>query len=428
MRVWVDAMIHVCDAIMGSGKSQSAITYMNEHPDEKFVYITPYIEEAERIQESCPRANFITPSAKLREYGYSKVEHTKWLLAEGKNVATTHAAFRLYTEDMIKNIVRWDYTLIIDEAVNVLCELEESAGDVDVLERAGFITNRGDGVYTYNGGEYAGGRLDELFQMLKRNNILRLSADGSTWGSNDTLFFWELHPDVLRAFRNAYILTYLFYGQDIKYYLEMNGIDYDFVGIRKDGDVYRFSDTMEYYPSYIQRLDQMIHIFENQKLNEIGVGRFKLSSSWFENANEDDLKKLKNNLYNYFHNYNGDVPSDELMWTTFKNYAGKLRGRGFANQVTACNLRAFNTLRDKRVLAYCANIFVNPFKRRYLCRSGGEYDDDSYALSTMVQWIWRSAIRDGKEISIYIPSERMRLLLKKWIADTMESYPGSDRS
>ena len=39
-------MIQVCDAIMGTGKSSAAITYMNEHKEEKFIYITPYLEEA----------------------------------------------------------------------------------------------------------------------------------------------------------------------------------------------------------------------------------------------------------------------------------------------------------------------------------------------------------------------------------------------
>ena len=43
--------------------------------------------------------------------------------------------------------------------------------------------------------------------------------------------------------------------------------------------------------------------------------------------------------------------------------------------------------------------------------------DDEYALSEMIQWIWRSAIRDGKEIWVYIPSRRMRELLKKWLLD-----------
>lgn len=44
-------------------------------------------------------------------------------------------------------------------------------------------------------------------------------------------------------------------------------------------------------------------------------------------------------------------------------------------------------------------------------------DENGYALSEMLQFIWRSAIRDGKEIWVYIPSIRMRELLKQWIKD-----------
>ena len=34
-------MVRVCDAVMGTGKSSAAITYINEHPKEKFIYIFP---------------------------------------------------------------------------------------------------------------------------------------------------------------------------------------------------------------------------------------------------------------------------------------------------------------------------------------------------------------------------------------------------
>ena len=40
--------------------------------------------------------------------------------------------------------------------------------------------------------------------------------------------------------------------------------------------------------------------------------------------------------------------------------------------------------------------------------------DDIYALSEMLQWIWRSRIRNGLSITVYIPSIRMRELLGEW--------------
>ena len=44
-----------------------------------------------------------------------------------------------------------------------------------------------------------------------------------------------------------------------------------------------------------------------------------------------------------------------------------------------------------------------------------DFDEDLFSLSTLLQWIWRSQIRDGQPIDIYIPSERMRGLLKIWM-------------
>ena len=42
-------------------------------------------------------------------------------------------------------------------------------------------------------------------------------------------------------------------------------------------------------------------------------------------------------------------------------------------------------------------------------------DEDTWALSELLQWLFRSAIREHKEINIYIPSERMRELLLEWL-------------
>lgn len=42
-------------------------------------------------------------------------------------------------------------------------------------------------------------------------------------------------------------------------------------------------------------------------------------------------------------------------------------------------------------------------------------DAELYALSEMLQWIWRSRIRNGEEINIYVASKRMRGLLIRWM-------------
>ena len=54
---------------------------------------------------------------------------------------------------------------------------------------------------------------------------------------------------------------------------------------------------------------------------------------------------------------------------------------------------------------------------KFFEQNGITVDEDGFALSEMLQFIWRSAIRDGKEIWVYIPSVRMRNLLEQWIEE-----------
>ena len=39
---------------MGSGKTESAITQMNEDLDSRYIFVTPYLSEVERIKNGCP--------------------------------------------------------------------------------------------------------------------------------------------------------------------------------------------------------------------------------------------------------------------------------------------------------------------------------------------------------------------------------------
>lgn len=407
-------MVKVCDALMGSGKSQSAITYMNEHQDKKFVYITPYLDEADRIRDGCPGLEFVKPSDKIPQFGFSKLEHTRCLLKDGENISTTHSAFRSYTPDMIEAISSNHYTLIVDEAVDVFQEAKYSDGDIQLLLDGGYVRCEDD-VFIYTGREYTGERLGDLFEMLRCNNLMRVekSAHGSQY------YFWSIPRDILCAFDDVFVLTYLFDSSEFKYFFDLYGISYQNIGIQRDGGGYRFADKPLYVPEYINDLQNKIHIFDNPKLNDVGKNRYALSSNWLKN-HDAERNALKNNLYNYLHNYQRGR-CEEIMWSTYKGNVNSLKGRGYAKQNVTFNMKATNEYRERTILAYLVNIFASPHKIRFFANHGIQYDEDGFALSTMIQWIWRSAIRDGKAVNLYIPSRRMRELLTNWIKEVKES-------
>lgn len=404
-------MVNVCDAIMGSGKSQSAISYMNAHPERRFIYITPYLDEAKRIRDGCPELRFAEPSKKLPEYGFSKSRHTMALIEEGRNISSTHQAFTWYTAETVARIKEKGYVLIIDEEIEVL-EKSDAVylDDILVAKAAGYVEEEPEGVYKYTGKPYGNGCLRPLFRAMQSRNLMRIPDRGS-----NTLFFWMFPAELFTAFEDVFILTYLFQGQDLDLFLQMHEIPYQKIGVRRTANGgYEFSDQPDYVPEYVGRLGEMIHIVDKEKLNAIGEEYHALSGAWYK-RDESDVEQMKKNLYNFFFNYQRGLPANRKMYGSFKDEKTRLRGAGYSNGYVVFNQKATNELREKTALAYCVNLFMNVSKKNYYRANGFEPDEDTYALSVMVQWIWRSAIRDGKEINLYIPSRRMRELLIGWI-------------
>lgn len=130
----------------------------------------------------------------------------------------------------------------------------------------------------------------------------------------------------------------------------------------------------------------MINIYEG-KLNNIGDSWNRFSSSYFRNKNnEKQITQLKKNTENYLqHNVKGK--SENIMWTTFKDYKTKLKGRGYAKWFTSVNLRATNEYAHKINLAYLCNRFLSLYEINYFKDLGIKIDEDLWALSELVQWI-----------------------------------------
>lgn len=413
-------LIKVCNAIMGSGKSSAAITYMNEHKnDSKFIFITPFLEESKRIREGCPELHFVEPSNKIPKYGFKKRSHAEHLILEGKNVSTTHSAFKMYTHDMLKSIKEQGYTLIIDENVDVLEQMEANPNDLKLVVENGFMEEH-DGEYKITEKEYEGSALLPGLLGIAKTRALTRVKDGF-----DTFYYWSLPVDLITSFKDVFILTYMFECQSIYYFLKLHKLPFEYMGVSKCEDgMYRFVDGSGSIPEYAKSLGDKIHILDNAKMNSIGEQQHDLSMNWFNNNKKSgDVEQLKRNVYNCYHNI-WNVPQSQQMWSTFKSAYGKLKAKGYIKSFLVFNSKATNQYKDRTCLVYAVNIFMNVNDKLFYKRYGIEVNEDGYALSTMIQWIWRSAIREGKDINIYIPSKRMRTLLTDWINSVSKEGDG----
>ena len=131
--------------------------------------------------------------------------------------------------------------------------------------------------------------------------------------------------------------------------------------------------------------------------------------------------RLKINLHNYFKHIIKSKAKYN-MWTTILGLEDKkekvriaLSGDGYARGFVPCNCRATNIYSEKNCIAYLLNRFLNPLDKGFFEDKGIVVNEELWALSELIQFVWRSAIRNNKEIYLYIPSERMRKLLTDYI-------------
>jgi hypothetical protein len=235
---------------------------------------------------------------------------------------------------------------------------------------------------------------------------------------DNSLFYWALPPDLLTSFKDVFILTYLFSGQSLHHFMEIYNIPYEYIGIEKTEDGrYRFGDYPGYTPEYACKLKDMLHILDKDRLNDVGDDYYALSMNWFKRGG-DGVEQLRRNVSNCFNNIWRDIPADKRLWGSYNGEFAKIRGKGYTKAFLTFNAKATNAYKDRECLVYIANLFMNVNEKKFYQMHGIEVDEDAYALSVMVQWIWRSAIREGKEVYLYIPSRRMRTLLINWIEST----------
>jgi hypothetical protein len=194
----------------------------------------------------------------------------------------------------------------------------------------------------------------------------------------------------------------------MSYYFKMNAIHYRIVSIQ-DGELAEHDVKREGRAELIK----LIELYSG-RMNETG-NKHAYSASWLRRGKRDKgrLETEKLNLKNYLKNIL-NAPAEFIMWSTLQEVEHSLKGKGYANASIPVNARATNEHANKWALAYIFNRFKNPYETSFFEDNGVKVNEDLLAVSDLLQWIWRSRIRKGQPISLYLPSSRMRLLLLAW--------------
>lgn len=398
----------------------------------KFFYISPLLEEVKdggRIQQACPLTRFVAPETKRDDednHHDTKGSHLLELLRIGANITCTHNLYLNMTDEHFSEMEKHNYVLVVDEEIAMIDDYHAySAPDVTSLIELGVISvQETDGMLIWCGQDIDS-NLDKAFDDFRhkyskfkrhvQNKMLYVSK------RKDDMFVTQLPVKLITSSKRAIILTYMFEGNILSSFLKLKGIPYK-----------TFDEITPIIPSK-KEIAKLINLYSptNQKWKK----DLKLSVSAYSKMSTQDIKHIEGYILSIARSWRAS--SYDLLYTFPKNRsnldvkskAAKIKPSGLVDtelKIQKCpenvcwlasNTRATNAYRHKTCVIHAYDRYPNQSVASYLQDYGYPINADVFALSEMLQFIWRSAIRDGKPINLAILSKRMKDLFLGWLQE-----------
>jgi hypothetical protein len=163
----------------------------------------------------------------------------------------------------------------------------------------------------------------------------------------------------------------------------------------------------------LKRIKSKLNIYQGNA-NESKYSNKKFSHTKCKILTRIQTIEVRNNVRRIFRR-EFDTKSKENAFTTFKCVKEKFSGGGYTRGFIAVNARATNDFNHKKSMAYLANRFFNPQIKNFFSMNDIDLNEDLWALSELVQWLWRGCIRNDDAMNVYLPCYRMRNILIKWL-------------
>ncbi|WP_227938065.1 hypothetical protein [Alkalihalobacillus deserti] len=192
--------VTVVDSIISSGKTSWAIQYMKKAPTyKKFIYITPFKNEVERIMLSVNRE---FKQLEVDPKGEIKLGDIKRLIADGENIISTVEPFKCIDCELFELLEMEHYTLILDEVKNVIEEVDISWDDLKILLENEVIEVSGKGNVHWKKTDYSEGSFEQIKNLANSGNLMLYKDEES----EPVLMYWTFPIEVLKNFDDVFIL------------------------------------------------------------------------------------------------------------------------------------------------------------------------------------------------------------------------------
>lgn len=444
-------IIRVIDAVMGTGKSKWVIMQVKANPTKNFIIVLPILSELRRYEDE-----LVGTSLMVSLYdGTKKKDRFDVAISSARVILITHTLFEEYLNDFSYELLeekKWN--LIMDEVVTAFetitisnihvrgfvdCKILSIKSIDDTLKK--LIPDHDLVDSNLNKSDHdVLPQEKEFLKSLKAKDLYGTAHYSSKSHKKTWYYSFSLREQRFKNFCTIMILTYPFKDTDLDYWFQIKKLKLQHLELTRTATTNSLSDfalkshSGKYSGSSFKHLIEFIDTASKPNKEKYGEKFHDFSSSSMKNAfnldnnnnnfNIRKQKEVKNALINLFQNKRKlSVSPDEFMFTCKKKYIPLFQdsknglSAKFIGEETflAFNVRATNTQSHKHYLAYLYNAFPFPAVEQRVQSSGLAYNRDRFSLYVVIQWLWRSAIRNNEKIYLYMPSRRMRNILEKWL-------------
>ena len=400
----MNTTITIKDYPCGSGKTTAMLKSFNKQ--EKYLVITPYLSEVERVIEQSVGVEFVQPTTDGSTH-LTKLDSLRELLLTGCNIVTTHSLHEKLVPLAEEGLLS-DYNIIIDEVPDIV-EQVAAKSKTSIKE---FYLNGGYIEVEENGLVCATDKWRQLREEVSdtlNDKILTFAETGCLYLLGEHMFIWAMPRKLLTAGKSATIMTYKSEGSVITHYLKKLSVPYVIESSQQTEDAFRR-----------QALD-LITIKDMGDISKLGLsysrqGEGMRSNNYCSKIN-NALRNLKSREFKGVELSNVLLTCKKEGWKKAEDKAG----------VFSKDSRMFNgvnwipnTTRGTNDYSHCSHLIylydkhINKNVARWLCDETDAFND-AYALTELIQWVWRSRIRKGEPITLYLPSPRMRSIFVDWL-------------
>ena len=418
--------VEILDSIMGSNKTNRVLDWIDSNPNERYLYISPLLSEVDNTSRLATNLKHVSFEFPTTEDSDTKSDDLLAKLEIGANISCTHSLYLGMSEKHLDMIEKYGYIVIIDEEVGVIDAFKKySTDDLAYLSANGDIEiSDEDGMISWVGAE-----LGKKAKYKQFYNLCKAKAVYATKRS-DTMLVTQMPVELFTRAKRVIIMTYMFKGNVLDNFLKLKKVevipftDVSPTIINKQS----IRNLIDLKPLDRKLLKLGMSVYAYSKMDKKG---FDLISNYIRSTGLSVGAKAKDTMYTFpkdvspvemksgkrvaprgYLTYKTDIVDDD--GNVILDSKGKPKTQdNFCWLHSGC--RATNKYSYKWYLAHCYDRHPNLSVETYLYEYGSPIDKNVFALSEMLQWIWRSRIRNGEPIVLAIPNTRMHNLFLDWL-------------